>query len=301
MATKSKKCDRCAKTAVWICFFECLFIAIFKVVVGLSSGSKAMLGSALYSLTDLISSLLLIVSFRVSSQPPDAGHPYGHGKIEYLASLLISLIVLVGTVALLLFSTLSLYAVNIQPLHWIGVWASLACICLSHIVYRHVVCAGRQSDSPAMMAHARHVRLDSISNIAVIVAIVAAEAGFRRVDAVIAIVEAIHVLFECSKMMHRATTHLMDVSIDEEHLDRIRAIVAQDQNVKEVRDIKGKHSGRGISLDIDILLDGHSKIEDCNATVRMLKKSIASDVAGVENVSIEYHPYPDDEAAGVSA
>lgn len=301
MASRSTKCARCAKTAVWICFFECLFIAIFKVVVGLTSGSKAMLGSALYSLTDLVSSLLLIVSFRVSSQPPDAGHPYGHGKIEYLASLLISLIVLVGTVALLLFSTLSLYDMNIQPLHWIGVWASVACICLSHIVYRHVVCAGRRSHSPAMMAHAKHVRLDSISNIAVIVAIAAAEMGFQRVDAIIAILEAIHVLFECLKMMHRAITHLMDVSINEEHLDRIRAIVARDQNVKGVRGIKGKHSGRGISLDIDIWLEGRRKIEDCNATVRMLIESIRSDIAGVQSVNIEYHPYCDDEAVGVSA
>lgn len=300
MSPRSEKCYRCARTAVWICFFECFFIAIFKVIIGLTSGSKAMLGSALYSLTDLLSSFLLIVSFRVSSRPPDACHPYGHGKIEYLASLLISLIVLVGTAMLLLVSTLSLYQVNVQRLHWIGIWASLACICLSHIVYRHVVCAGRQSDSPAMLAHAKHIRLDSISNIAVIVAIVAAEAGLHQVDAVIAILEATHVLFECSKLMHRAINRLIDTSIDADRLNRVRAILAQNQRVKAVRGVKGKHSGRGISLDIDIFLDGHSKIQDCDETVRGLKRSIRSDMPVVQSVSIEYHPYPDDEALGVS-
>ncbi len=295
-----EKCGHCAKTTVWICCFECLFILIFKVVIGLTSGSKAMLGSALYSLTDLVSSCLLIVTLGVSNQPPDGGHPYGHGKIEYLISLLISLIVLVGTVALLLISTFSLYQVDIQPLHWIGVWASLACLCLNHIVYRLVVCAGRQSHSPAMVAHAKHVRLDSLSNVAVIVAIVAAEAGFREVDPVIAILEAIHVLFESSRMLHQAINRLMDASIDGAHLDNIRAIVAQEPNVKDVRDIRGKHSGRGISLDIEILLDGHSKIGDCNATVRTLEEFIRSEVVGVDSIRIHYRPSPSAEVAGVS-
>lgn len=302
MATVTKnKCDRCAKTTVWICLFECLFIALFKVVIGLTGGSKAMLGSALYSLTDVVSAFLLIVSLRVSSRPPDAEHPYGYGKIEHLVSLLISLLVLLGTVAVLLVSTFSLFRMDLQPLHWIGLWASLACLCLSQIVYRLVICAGKQSNSPAMITHAKHVRLDSISTIAVIVAILAAEVGFRQLDSIIAILEAVHILFECSKMMHRSINRLMDASIDEEYVGRIHTIVSQDPNVRDVTDIKGKHSGRGISLDIEILLDGRQKIGDCNETVRALKKAVRRDVSGVESVHIHYHPCRSEETANITA
>jgi cation diffusion facilitator family transporter len=302
MATVTKnKCDRCAKTTVWICLFECLFIALFKVVIGLTGGSKAMLGSALYSLTDVVSAFLLIVSLRVSSRPPDAEHPYGYGKIEHVVSLLISLLVLLGTVAVLLVSTFSLFRMDLQPLHWIGLWASLACLCLSQIVYRLVICAGKQSNSPAMITHAKHVRLDSISTIAVIVAILAAEVGFRQLDSIIAILEAVHILFECSKMMHRSINRLMDASIDKEYVGRIHTIVSQDPNVRAVTDIKGKHSGRGISLDIEILLDGRQKIGDCNETVRALKKAVRRDVSGVESVHIHYHPCRSEETANITA
>ena len=298
---QNNKCDRCANTTVWICLFECVFIAIFKVIIGLASGSKAMLGSALYSLTDVVSGFLLIVSRRISNKPPDIEHPYGHGKIEHIVGLLIGLIILLGTVAVILVSAFSLFRVDLQPLHWIGLWASLACLCLSQIVYRLLVCAGKQTNSSAMAAHARHVRLDSISNMAVVFAILAAEVGFREVDAIIAILEAVHVLYECSKMTHHSINNLMDASIDEEYVETIYSIAARDPNVKQITDIKGKHSGRGMSLDIEVLLDGHLKIGDCNATVSALKKAILNCAAGIESVHIHYHPYHSEEPAGIEA
>jgi len=288
------------RTTVWICFFECLFIALFKFVVGLTSGSKAMLGSALYSLTDLVSAFLLIVGLNVSGRPPDRGHPYGHGKVEHLVTLLISLIVLLGTVLLLLASTFSLYSVDLRPLHWIGIWASLASLCLSHIVYRLVVCAGKQTHSAAMTAHAKHVRLDSVSNIAVIVAIGAAEIGFQQVDPLIAILEAIHILFECSKMMHKAINQLMDGAIGRERLVEARAIVADHPSVKAIKAIKGKHSGRGLSLDIEIMFDGRSRIGECKATVRALEEAIKRGMAGVDAVNIRYRPYSGADTMSVS-
>ncbi len=260
-----------------------------------------MLGSALYSLTDVVSGFLLIVSQRISNKPPDIEHPYGHGKIEHIVSLIISLIILLGTVAVIMVSAFSLFRVDLQPLHWIGLWASLACLCLSQIVYRLLVCASNQTSSSAMAAHARHVKLDSISNIAVVVAILAAEVGFREVDAIIAILEAVHVLYECSKMMHRSINNLMDASIDVEYAEAIHHIVAQNPNVKEVTDIKGKHSGRGMSLDIEVLLDGRLKIGDCNATARALREAVRRGASGVESVQIHYHPYHGEEAAGIEA
>ncbi len=295
MAVTTEKCGRCAKTTVWICFFECLFIAFFKLVIGFTSGSKAMLGSALYSVTDLVSAFLLIVSSRVSARPPDAGHPYGHGKIEHLVSLLISLIVLVGTVALLVISTFTLYKVDMQPLHWIGVWASLACLCLNHIIYKLVICAARETRSPAMMTHATHVRLDSISNIAVILAIIAAEIGFPELDPVIAIIEAVHVLFESSKVVRRSAAQLMDASISDEYAGAVRDLISQSPDVKAVTDIKGRCSGSGISLDVEILMDGSRKIEDCNATVRILEGLIRKKMDGATNVNVHYHPYGETE------
>jgi cation diffusion facilitator family transporter len=299
MRATSNRCRRCLRTTVWICFFECLFIAVFKTVIGLTSGSKAMLGSALYSLTDLVSAFLLLVGLKVSARPADSSHPYGHGKVEHVVSLLIGLIVLAGAVGLALFSALSLYHIDMTALpHWIGIWASLACICLSEIVYRLVICAGTHAHSPALTAQVKHMQIDMISSYAVIIAILAAEAGFRRADAIIAMLESVHVLFECSKMLSKSVSSLMDASVGRDRLDAVRAVVSENPNVIGVSGVKGTHSGRGINYDVELRLDGRRTIEECNETVRALEDALTREIADMEIVRIHYHPEVGDATFG---
>ena len=291
-------CADCQSRSVWICLFECLFVAFFKLVIGLTSGSKAMLGSALYTVTDLISAFLLLVSLKVSHTPADEGHPYGHGKIEYLVSLFISTLVLVGTIALILTSTFSLYNVDMAPLHWIGVWASLACLCLSEIVSGLMACCAKRSKSPAMAAHVKHMNLDTISNIAVIVAIVADEAGFPMVDPLIAILEGVHILYECSRMVHRSVSQLMDKSIARDILEEVRTVVSTNPDVMAITGLKGKHSGYGVALDMEIKLDGSRTVGDCRMTCKALEQCIRVAMPDVSSVDIHYRPFDGDEAAG---
>jgi cation diffusion facilitator family transporter len=302
MVKSNNKCANCLRSTVWICFLECVLVAVFKVLVGFASGSKAMLGSALYSLTDLISSFLLLVSMKVFNRPADAKHPYGHGKIEHVISLLIGLIVLVGAGYLSLVSALSLYSANEMALpHWIGIWAALACLSLNHIVYRLVVCVAERTGSLALASHSKHIRLDSISSIAVIIAILAAEVGLRELDAIIAIVEGVHVFHECAKMMHKSIQNLMDANIGEDRIESIEAVIRGNPNVVGVRDVKGMHTGRGLRLDIELLLDGGQTIEECNETVGAIEATLKSKIARLSGVSIHYHPFQYEAEDGSAA
>ncbi len=291
MSRTANTCQDCQSRSVWICFFECLFLAIFKLVIGLTCGSKAMLGSALYTVTDLISAFLLIVSLRVSRKPADAGHPYGHGKVEYLVSLSISLIVLGGTIALILVSTFSLYKIDMAPLHWIGVWASLAAICLSEIVSRLMACCAKHSKSPAVAAHVKHMNLDTISDIAVIIAIVADEAGYPMVDPIIALLEGIHILYECSGMIHRSVNQLMDRSLAGDVLEQVRAVILTNPEVRAITDLKGRHSGYGVALDIGVEFDGSRNVGDARTTATALEQSIRAAMPNVASVAIHYHSH----------
>ncbi|HUT25972.1 MAG TPA: cation transporter dimerization domain-containing protein, partial [Sumerlaeia bacterium] len=173
-----------------------------------------------------------------------------------------------------------------------------ACICLSQIVYRLVVCAGSHAHSSALLAHAKHMWIDTTSGYAVIIAILAAEAGFRRADAIIAMLESIHVFFECSKMLGKSASSLMDASIATDQLDAVRAVVSRNPDVIRVSDVKGTHSGRGTNYDVELMLDGRRTIEECNATVRTLEDALTREIAEMEVVRIHYHPYVGDATSG---
>ena len=208
-----------------------------------------------------------------------------------MVSLVIGLIITVSTVSLILLSTLTLYRIDAAALpHWIGIWSSLACFFLSVIIYRLVRCAAKQANSPAMHSHASHIHTDLLSNLVVILAILVGEAGFKEADAIIAILEGIEILYECAKMMHKAYSHLMDAAVFDPEIQTIRTLLSQNPAVVAVSDIKGKHVGRGVSLDIELILDGRWTIAECNAAVRELEHSLKRKIAHLHSVFIHYHP-----------
>jgi cation diffusion facilitator family transporter len=91
------KCVRCASMVGWIGLFTNLVLLILKGFVGIISGSQALVADAMYSAKDVVSSILVIIGLKVSNQPLDREHPYGHGKIEFILSMVISVIFLVVT------------------------------------------------------------------------------------------------------------------------------------------------------------------------------------------------------------
>ena len=112
----------------------------------------------------------------------------------------------------------------------------------------------------------------------------AAEAGLDRVDPVIALLESVHVHSECAKIMLREVSQLMDVAIGGGHLQQVRDIVSGNPDVREVGDVKGRHSGRGISLDIEVKLDGRRTVRESYATVREVQALIRDSIAQVQEI-----------------
>jgi len=155
-----------------------------------------------------------------------------------------------------------------------------------------VRCAAKQANSPAMSSHAHHVHTDAYSNLCVVLAILIGEAGFKEADAIIAILEGMQILYECVNMMRKSFGHLMDAALAVSQVETIRALLAENPAVIRVDDIKGKHVGRGLSLDIEILLDGRRTIAECSATVRELERSLRRRIAHLQGVLIHYQPVP---------
>jgi divalent metal cation (Fe/Co/Zn/Cd) transporter len=124
----------------------------------------------------------------------------------------------------------------------------------------------------------------------VIMAIIVGEAGFEEADAVIAILEGIEILVECAVMIYKAYSHLMDAAVFGPQVETVRAVLSQNPAVIAVSDVKGKHVGRGVSLDIEVILDGGQTIAECNATVKELEGSLRRKIAHLHSVFIHYHP-----------
>ena len=103
-------CASCGKKALLLVTLLNLLLAIFLAFIGFVSGSKAILGNSLYSFKDFITSLVVVIGIKVSEKPADVEHPYGHGKIEFVAMLFIGVAIFIASLFLFFHSIRDVWA-----------------------------------------------------------------------------------------------------------------------------------------------------------------------------------------------
>ncbi len=131
-----KRCVRCSRTVGWIGLVTSAVLMVLKAFVGLVSGSQAMVADAMYSVKDLVSSFMVIVGMSMSEKSLDREHPYGHGKVEFVLSMFVSVIFLGVTAFLMAYaiSTLLDDTIHRKP-HLIALWAAFLCIAVNTSLY----------------------------------------------------------------------------------------------------------------------------------------------------------------------
>ena len=162
------RCVTCARTVGWVGLGINLALVFMKALVGLVSGSQAMLVDTMYSVKDVITSLLVIVGLSVSDRPLDEEHPYGHGKIEFVLSLIVSVVVLAITAYLLVHTVQILLRPEAHKApHLIALWAALVAVAVNLFMDRYAGCVAAEINSPIVHTLANHSYSDAIASGAV--------------------------------------------------------------------------------------------------------------------------------------
>ncbi len=280
------KCIRCAAKLSWIGLLDSVFLAIFKGVIGILTGSRALTASALYSLHDVISGVAVIIGLKIATRPADEEHPFGHGNAEYIVCVFTSIIILGATVFLLADCVRIIFMAEHAPPHWAALAAAVISIFANEVIYRYNICAYRHMNSPALLAHAKHHRADVISSLAVVVAIIAGSIGYRFLDAFVAVFEAGHLLFLSAELLYQGGSGLIDRAIEESDISLIRQVLSDMPDVKKVRDIKTRQIGRCVWVDLYVSLPGDKTIAEVKAISGQIRHSIVGRIKHTGNVNV---------------
>ena len=283
---EKQECVRCAAKLSWIGLLDSVFLAIFKGVIGILTGSRALTASALYSLHDVISGVAVIIGLKIATRPADEEHPFGHGNAEYIVCVFTSIIILGATVFLLADCIRVIFMAEHAPPHWAALAAAVISIFANEVIYRYNICAYKHMNSPALLAHAKHHRADVISSLAVVVAIVGGAMGYRFLDAFVAVFEAGHLIFLSVEIFYQGGSGLIDRAIEESDVSLIRQVLSDMPNVKKVRDIKTRQIGRCVWVDLYVSLPDDKTIAEVKAISGQIRQSIEDRVDHTGNVNI---------------
>lgn len=254
-------------------------MAVFKIVVGLFSGSHAVLASALYSINDLLSAIAVAVSLRIGYRKPDDAHPYGHGKAEFIAVGIVSLGIAIGVCSMLVYSVLDVVKGVGGPPHAVA----LAVATVSAIVNRWLARRGRDLadalQSPALQTSAEHHWADALGSGATIVGAGVAMLGFHAADRYVAIIETLHLVFLSGILLAQSTKGLMDAGLPDEDTDLIESACRAVTGVEQVMGIRSRSVGRDTWVDVAIAVEARLPVVRAHELRLEVEQAIA-DVIG---------------------
>ncbi|MBF0302771.1 MAG: cation transporter [Desulfamplus sp.] len=249
---KYPECYWCYKNTGAIALWGNVGLLVLKVICGFEGNSKALLVDAVHSGVDVLTAAVVMICLHISNSPPDSEHPYGHGNIEYIASLFIGLS-LFGVVGLIIYGCVMniISGTVMQPPTIIALMGEIISIIGNELMFRQSLCCGKRFGSPAMIANAWENRADVLSSIGALVGISFAMMGFLFMDAVGAILVAVFIGKSAYEMLKDAWYGILDHS--EESLERlVRKEVSKHLDVYKVASLQTRKIGAHMAIDLKL-------------------------------------------------
>lgn len=263
-----------------------LIVLIAKIIVGLATGSLAILGDAIHSLTDVVNNVFAWIVIRISSSPPDIEHPYGHRKFETLA-----VFFLASFLTVLAFE-LALHAIRkenteIVDSGWgLGVMLAVLAINISLAAWQRMWARRLQSD--ILQADASHTFADVSTTVVVIVGWQLSAMGYFWLDRVCALAVSVLIFWLAYGLYKRAFPVLLDgFSLDPELLS---SSIQEVEGVLQVHRVRSRWIGDDKSVDLIISVDPYISTNDSHIIANNVELLIA-DKFGVSDVSIHIEPH----------
>jgi cation diffusion facilitator family transporter len=276
-----------AKTARLSILSNTLLI-IMKFSVGFISGSVSILSEAIHSMMDLVAAIIAFFSVRISDNPPDERHPYGHGKFENLSGVLEALLILVaaGWIVYEAINKLN----SKEPVESIGIGSLVMFISagVNILVSRRLYKVAKETDSVALEADALHLKTDVYTSLGVGIGLLLMWiTRIHYLDPIIAMLVAVLILKEAYELLSRAFSPLLDSSWDKKELIRLRESLVN-MGVK-YHDLKTRRAGSYMFVDFHLEMSPDMPLSDVHRYCDEIEYKLTKEMP---NLKITIHAEP---------
>jgi cation diffusion facilitator family transporter len=272
-------------------------LAVLAIKYGayLLTGSVALYSDALESIINVVTAAAAIVAIRSAARPADAEHPYGHHKAEYLSAVVVGAMILVAAVAILREAYGAVLAPKPIDAPWIGLAVNTVATVINFAWSGVLIRQGRRHRSAALVADGKHLLVDVVTSLGVLVGVVLVVlTGIDVLDAAIAALVALHVLRSGWGVIRDSTSGLLDESAPAEELTRIREVISLNTgDAIETHDLRTRHAGRTTFIEFHLVVSGSMSVERSHEICDRLEAALQK---ALEGAVVMIHVEPDHEA-----
>ena len=267
-------------------------LAATKAIAGILGNSYALVADAIESTFDIVSSLIVLGGIRIAAVPADPDHPYGHGKAEPLAAMVVAVALCTAAVAIAIQSIREIITPHHAPAPF-----TLAVLVLVVItkesLYRFVFRAGMESHSTAMVTDAWHHRSDAITSLAAFFGISIAligGAGYESADDWGALLAAAVIAFNGIRLLKPAIAEVMDAAPPPEVEEQVRRTAATVPGVTGLDKCFVRKMGLDYYVDLHVEVDGSIPVSEGHAIAHQVKDALRTSDRRITDVLIHIEP-----------
>jgi cation diffusion facilitator family transporter len=259
------------------------------------TGSIALYSDALESIINVVTAIAALMAVRLSAEPADKNHPYGHHKVEYFSAVLEGVLIIIAALAILR----EAYAGFSSPRALDAPAMGLAINGLATIVNAAwasiLIREGRRHRSPALTADGRHLMTDVMTSAVVVIGLLLVPlTGWAWLDPVLAAFVALNIIWSGWMLMKESIGGLMDEALPEEILSRVRDVIAVNaEGAIEAHDLRTRHAGRLVFVDFHLVVAGSMSVTQAHDICDRLERALKAEI-GEAQVTI--HVEPDNKA-----
>lgn len=266
-------------------------LSIIKFIVGLMTGSMAVLSSAIDSMLDILMSGINLIAIRHAEQPADESHAYGHGKFETMAALFQSLVIGGSGVWILIESLRRLLAGSTPDKPGNGVIVLLVSVVASWLISRYLVKVAKETDSSALKADSLHFAMDVYTNLALSAGLMAMYFfHLPWLDALLSLMVGFYILFEAFKLARHAMHEVLDAQLPEDLRTKIEKIIKEHGgDTYDCHNLRTRKSGSRKIIDFHLTVCKNLTVEESHRITENLEDDIEREL---RNSDITIHVEP---------
>jgi cation diffusion facilitator family transporter len=282
------------RTVTWVSVAVNLALTVTQIVVGTLAHAQSLVADGFHSLSDLVADFMVLVANFHSRHPADADHPYGHHRIETVASFALGLL-LVATGGGILWAAAGRiqHLDDLPKVAPIALWVAAATLAAKEGLFRYMLRVGERLRSPMLIANAWHARSDAASSLVVTAGIAGSLFGYRFLDPIAAVIVGFMILRMGAVFSWDALRELMDEGLSDLEVAAISETVRTTPGVVGLHDIRTRRMAQKILIDAHIQVDGHISVSEGHRIGDEVRRRVLAAHADVLDMLVHIDPEND--------
>lgn len=271
-------------------------LVVFKLYAGIAGHSGAMVSDAVHSLSDVFATLVAYIGVRISKKAPDQDHPYGHDRLECVASMILGMILLATGFGIGLNGVKQIAAGHYEQLavpSAIALAAAVVSIVSKEVMFWYTRYYAKKLNSSAFMADAWHHRSDALSSVGSLIGIGGAMLGVPVMEPIACVAICLCILKVAYDILKDSIDKMLDTACSPEYEASLWSFIAEQDGVRRVDKLQTRRFGSKIYIDAEIGVDGSISLFEAHAIAESVHNAVEKRDQEIKHIMIHENPVMD--------